>query len=75
MIQSGKDVEYNYLFLFILKYIYPILVKFYSIQIIGEKNLINEKSVMFISKHTTHNYDLIPGLFTLFKELKNQSED
>ncbi len=71
MIQSGKDVEHNILFLFVLNFIYPLMIKFYSIKIIGEENInINDKPVMFISKHTTHNYDLIPGLFTLYKELK-----
>lgn len=35
MIQSGKDVEYNYFFLFILKCIYPLLKMFYNIKIIG----------------------------------------
>lgn len=70
MIQSSKDVEQNVLFLFILKFIYPIIVKFYNIKIIGKENLINDKSVIYISKHTTHNYDLIPGLFTLYNSLK-----
>ena len=70
MIQLGKDVEYNYLFLFILNCIYPFLKIFYSIKIIDKENLINDRPIMFISKHTTHNYDLIPGLFTLYKEIK-----
>ena len=70
MIQLGKDVECNYLFIFILNCIYPLLKLFYNIKIIDKENLINDKPIMFISKHTTHNYDLIPGLFTLYKEIK-----
>ena len=70
MVQSGKDVEYNYLFIFVIKYIYPLIELFYSIKIIGKDNLNIDKQTIYIFKHTTHNYDLIPGLFTLYKVLK-----
>jgi len=70
MIQAGKDVEFNFLFIFIFKYIYPLIKVFYNIKIIGKENLNLDKQAIYISKHTTHNYDLIPGLITLYKELK-----
>jgi 1-acyl-sn-glycerol-3-phosphate acyltransferase len=70
MIQSGKNVECNYLFLFMFKYYYPLMEIFYSIKIIGKENLKLDKQAIYIFKHTTHNYDIIPGLFTLYKELK-----
>lgn len=70
MIQTGKDVEFNYLFIFMFKFIYPLIEWFYSIKIIGKENLKSDKQAIYIFKHTTHNYDIIPGLFTLYKELK-----
>jgi len=70
MIQSGKDVECNYLFIFMYRYIYPLIEIFYNIKIIGKENLKSNKEAIYIFKHTTHNYDIIPGLFMLYKELK-----
>lgn len=70
MIQSGKEITNNFLFWFIYNYFQPFVYKFYNIKIINKENLFHDKPVIFISKHTSHNYDIIPGLLTFYKELK-----
>lgn len=51
---------------FYLLYIYPILFKFYNIKVVDNYNITKlDNSVIFISKHTSHNYDLLIGLITI----------
>ena len=52
-----------------LNYIYPLIILFYPIKIINKKNIYHnlDKSCIYISRHTLHNYELLLGLFTLNK--------
>ena len=65
------EIKINNFYLFVEYIIYPILQAYYNINITGLENLPNtNKSVIFISRHSTHNYEIIPGILTLNKYLQ-----
>jgi hypothetical protein len=67
MFYSSNDIKYGIFFNFLIKYIYPIMILFYPINIKNKENIYKDvnKSCIYISRHTLHNYELLLGLFTL----------
>lgn len=58
----------NFIYLIFEKFIYNFLIIYYPITIINKDKIYNkEKSCIYISRHTTHNWELLLGLFTLNK--------
>lgn len=51
--------------------IYKLVTKLYSIEIENKENLFSgDKSCIYISRHTTHNWELLLGLLTLNQHSK-----
>lgn len=67
--QTYKEVQNSVFYSFFINYLYNILVLFYPITIINKDNIYNntDKSCIYISRHTTHNFELLLGLFTINK--------
>ena len=67
MFYSSNDIKYGIFFNFLINYIYPIMILFYPINIKNKENIYKDvnKSCIYISRHTLHNYELLLGLFTL----------
>lgn len=65
-VQLNKN---NIIFKFINNYFYIFLKWFYSIKIINKHNINTNKNkpTIYIAKHSTHNYELILGLFSLYQ--------
>lgn len=67
---SADEIKNDTIFQILYKYYYSFLLRFYNIQIIGREHISNtDKSIIVISEHTSHNYDIIPGLFALYSKL------
>jgi 1-acyl-sn-glycerol-3-phosphate acyltransferase len=66
---TNNQIQDNYFYKYFINVIYPILILFYPIQIKNPENIYKEfdKSCIYISRHTSHNYDILLGLFTLNK--------
>lgn len=66
--KTYRDVLNSFYYQFFINYIYKILIIFYPIKIINKENIYNDnKSCIYISRHTSHNYELLLGLFTINK--------
>lgn len=67
--QTYIEVQNSIFYSFFINYLYHILVLFYPITIINKDNIYNnlDKSCIYISRHTTHNFELLLGLFTINK--------
>lgn len=59
----------NIIYLLFEKIIYNIILIYYPITIINKEKIYNDpdKSCIYISRHTTHNWELLIGLITLNK--------
>lgn len=66
----SKDISNGFFYNFFINYIYPFIILFYPINIINKDNIYKnlDKSCIYISRHTLHNYELLLGLFTLNKQ-------
>ena len=64
-----KQIKNKYFYKFFINFIYPLLILFYPIKIINPENIYtcSNKSCIYISRHTLHNYELLLGLFILNK--------
>ena len=69
MFYSSDDIKYSIFYNFFINYIYPMITIFYPINIKYKENIYNDenKSCIYISRHTSHNYEILLGLFTLNK--------
>lgn len=72
MVLFQNQLKNKLLFNVINNYNYPFLEWFYNIQIIGSENISTDdsKPIIYISKHSSHNYELIMGLFLIYKYSK-----
>lgn len=63
----SNEIQNSYFYILYLQYIYPLIIKFYPITIINKHNIYNNpnKSCIYISRHTSHNYELLLGLLTI----------
>lgn len=67
-ITPREQIATNDVFQYCNTYLYPLIKKFYNIKLKNVENIpTHNKSVIYISRHSTHNYDIIPGLL-LFNE-------
>ncbi len=70
MVKLSKNIITGWIFIIYLKYIYPFILNFYNVKIINKDKLINKdknKPNIFISRHSTHNFDILIGLITLYR--------
>lgn len=67
MVYLSNNIKRSIFYNFFIKYIYPIIILFYPINIKNKENIYQnvDKSCIYISRHTLHNYELLLGLFTL----------
>ncbi len=66
--KTYKEVQNNLFYKLFNNYIYKLLILFYPITVIDFQNIHNkDSSCIYISRHTSHNYELLLGLFTLNK--------
>ena len=65
----SNNIKKSFFYNLFIKYIYPIILLYYPIKIINKQNIYQNqnKSCIYISRHTLHNYELLLGLFTLNK--------
>jgi hypothetical protein len=69
-IRSYKEIENHFIFKF-FNFLNIFASNFYNIKLKNIENIPqHNKSVIYISRHTTHNYDIFPGLFLFFKFYK-----
>jgi len=62
------EIEESIFYKCFIYFIYPLITYFYPITIHNINNIHNkDKSCIYISRHTTHNYELLLGLFTINK--------
>ena len=65
-VRSYKEIENNFIFK-IFNFLNNFITKFYNIKLKNIENIPqHNKSVIYISRHTTHNYDIFPGLFLFY---------
>lgn len=68
MIISGDNLKQSLFYKFFINYIYTAITSFYNIKIKNKDNIYNgDKSCIYISRHTSHNWELLLGLFTINK--------
>lgn len=66
--KTYTEVQISIFYRFFINYIYNILTFFYPITLINKNNIYNgDTSCIYISRHTTHNYELLLGLFSINK--------
>ena len=67
MVILSNHIKRSIFYNFFIKYIYPTIILFYPINIKNKENIYQnvDKSCIYISRHTLHNYELLLGLFTL----------
>ena len=67
MVYLSNNIKRSIFYNFFIKYIYPTIILFYPINIKNKENIYQnvDKSCIYISRHTLHNYELLLGLFTL----------
>lgn len=66
--KNYKQIQQGLFYKLFNNVLYYILTLFYPITIINKENIYNEdNSCIYISRHTTHNYELLLGLFTINK--------
>ncbi len=69
--QNYKEIQQGYFYRFFNNVIYKLLILFYPITIINKNNIYNDdSSCIYISRHTTHNFELLLGLFSINKYSK-----
>jgi hypothetical protein len=62
------QIEEFIFYKFFIYFIYPLITFFYPISIKNIENIHNQNnSCIYISRHTTHNFELLLGLFTINK--------
>lgn len=69
--KKNNEIQNELFYKFFKNYIYNLLILFYPITAVNTKNIYNgDNSCIYISRHTTHNYELLLGLFTINKYSK-----
>lgn len=64
--QARQEIEASWAFHFYSMYIIKIMHLFYPIVVVNQQNVYNgDKSCIYISRHTTHNWELLLGLFAI----------
>ena len=65
----NNNIQNSIYYKLFLNYIYPLIILYYPINIINKNNIYKnlDKSCIYISRHTLHNYELLLGLFTINK--------
>ena len=63
----NNNIQNSIYYKLFLNYIYPLIILYYPINIINKNNIYKnlDKSCIYISRHTLHNYELLLGLFTI----------
>jgi hypothetical protein len=65
---SSEELKELFVYKLFLRFVYEFIAKFYNLKIINKHNIHNgDQSCIYISRHTTHNYELMLGLFSLNK--------
>ena len=67
---TANQIKNDPIFQFMYIYLYPLIARFYNIDIIGCEYITNtSKPIIIISEHTSHNYDVVAGIFALYSKL------
>ena len=67
---TANQIKNDPIFRFMYIYLYPLIARFYNIDIIGCEYITNtSKPIIIISEHTSHNYDVVAGIFALYSKL------
>lgn len=67
---TANQIKNDLIFQLMYTYLYPIIARFYNIEIIGCEHIKDtSKPIIVISEHTSHNYDIVAGLFALYSKL------
>ncbi len=66
--QIAKSIFFNFFY----KYIYTFINLYHNYNVVNSENINKDynKGCIYISRHSTHNYELLGGLFTLYKYSK-----
>ncbi len=69
---SNKQISNSFLFIFFYNYIYKIINLYHNYNIINDININKNynKGCIYISRHSTHNYELLGGLISIYKYSK-----
>lgn len=68
MIISGIKLQRSFIYNLYINHIYEFITSFYNISIKNKENIhLGDTSCIYISRHTTHNWELLLGLFTINK--------
>jgi 1-acyl-sn-glycerol-3-phosphate acyltransferase len=69
-ITSNKQIEKNIIFRFFY-FINFFIKRYYNIKLKNVENIpTHNKSVIYISRHSTHNWDIFPGMFLFYNYYK-----
>ena len=67
MVKHYSEVESNFIFKFCYYFIYPVLKFYFNAKLTNTQNLPkHKKSVIFISRHSSHNFEILLGMFLFY---------